>query len=115
MTVEQGVDGTGERGAVENPVPQHLRGNTGDERARNRAKIYFLDDRIIYYNITIKLQKFINFILQYYTMNGNQKTTVTCIRIHPEILKEAKLEAIQRGLKFGKFVETAILHELQRK
>jgi predicted HicB family RNase H-like nuclease len=48
-------------------------------------------------------------------MNSNGKSIVTSIRINPEILKDAKLEAINRGLKLGKFIETAILHELQRK
>lgn len=48
-------------------------------------------------------------------MNGNDKTTVTSIRIKPEILKDAKIAALERGLSVGKFIETAILHELQRK
>lgn len=71
--------------------------------------------QIMYYNTTNKLQKFINFVLQYYIMNGNGKSIVTSIRINPEIVKDAKIEAFNRGLKLGKFIETAILHELQRK
>lgn len=68
----------------------------------------------IYYNTTSKLHKFIYIILQYYTMNDDEKTIVTSIRISKEVLKEAKKQSLERGLKLGKFIESAILHELQR-
>jgi predicted DNA binding CopG/RHH family protein len=47
-------------------------------------------------------------------MNDDEKTVVTSIRISREVLKEAKKQAIERGLKLGKFIESAILHEQQR-
>jgi hypothetical protein len=47
-------------------------------------------------------------------MNDDEKTMVTSIRISKEVLKEAKKQALERNLKLGKFIESAILHELQR-
>ena len=41
-------------------------------------------------------------------------TTVTSIRISKEVLKEAKKTAIERNLKLGAFIESAIIHEIQR-
>ena len=42
----------------------------------------------------------------------NNKTV--CIRINPEVWKEAKKYALELDLKVGKFIESAILHEIQR-
>ena len=42
----------------------------------------------------------------------NNKTV--CIRMSPEIWKEAKRYALELDLKVGKFVESAIIHEIQR-
>lgn len=39
---------------------------------------------------------------------------VTSIRIKNEILKEAKLCALQNNITLGNFIESAILHEIQR-
>ena len=39
---------------------------------------------------------------------------VTSIRINEEVLKEAKVRAIQTDISIGKFIESAILHELKR-
>jgi predicted DNA binding CopG/RHH family protein len=41
-------------------------------------------------------------------------TTVTSIRISKEILKEGKKTALERGMGLGKFIESAILHEIQK-
>lgn len=37
------------------------------------------------------------------------------IRISEEILKAAKIRAVESDISLGKFIESAILHELQRK
>jgi predicted HicB family RNase H-like nuclease len=39
---------------------------------------------------------------------------VTSIRINEEVLKEAKVRAIQTDISLGQFIENAILHELKR-
>jgi predicted HicB family RNase H-like nuclease len=36
------------------------------------------------------------------------------IRISKEVLKEAKIRAVQNEISLGQFIESAILHELQR-
>lgn len=41
-------------------------------------------------------------------------TTVTSLRMSREVLREAKKCALERGLKLGEFIESAIIHEIQR-
>jgi len=65
----------------------------------------------LYYNTTNIIQKYLNKKLQNYNM---KKTIVTSIRLDEEIWKEAKRHALELDLKVGKFVESAIIHEIQR-
>jgi hypothetical protein len=41
-------------------------------------------------------------------------TIVTSLRIKPEILKDARICALENEITLGKFIESAILHEIQR-
>ena len=50
-------------------------------------------------------------ILQNYIM---EETIVTSIRINKEVWKEAKKRAINLDLTVAKFIESAIIHEIQR-
>jgi hypothetical protein len=43
-----------------------------------------------------------------------KNTTVTSIRVNSEIWKEAKKCALELDLNIGKFIESAIIHEVQR-
>jgi len=43
-----------------------------------------------------------------------KKRDTVCIRIDPEIWKEAKKRSLELDLTVGKFVEAAIIHEIQK-
>ena len=43
-----------------------------------------------------------------------EKRVAVSLKIDPDVWKEAKKRAIDRDLTIGKFVETALLHEMQR-
>lgn len=55
---------------------------------------------------------FLNIILQNYIMS---ETIVTSIRIKIDIWKEAKKRALDLDMNIGDFVESAIIHEIQKK
>lgn len=50
------------------------------------------------------------------TIQGcNMKKKVISVRIDEQIWKTAKKYAIDRGLTFGELVETALIHEMQKR
>jgi len=67
--------------------------------------------RFKYYNTTIIIHYYLDKILQWYNM---ENTTVTSLRISEEVWKEAKKCSLEHDLTLRKFVESAIIHELQR-
>jgi predicted HicB family RNase H-like nuclease len=46
---------------------------------------------------------------------SNKKKVYTSIRIDPELWKEAKIEAIRRGMKLGELIEEAIRDLIKNK